>query len=319
MKRIWILAVVVLPALFAVSCSEKKDKTPDWGVTEAFDDFLFKKYEPEMMVRTLVLEPNQDAKKESMGPLRFHLIQDVEGKTIPVNSSVAQVYVNGEPASNNIFEVPADAERVEVGIKMAKSLTDKKTYYFRLAVENPGYEMINDIPVDGGQIELDDFDTNLKIVVKHVSNSLKVLVIWILIILASLFVAWMFFLKPIIFKHFRFDELKIVYMEDNVRKGAPQDVTLRKARKLILGNDVKRQSAFNRFWTGRILYLEDPYWSTEVEITPCGSDGLSFTEALSENPTYRTKSAMIESVNGPKRPFVVTKRGSNVVANISIN
>lgn len=305
------ITLALLSAIL-MGCSQVSLDTNRFQI-QSFDDFLWKKHIPDT-IKTVI--NTEFAECDGIAePLKLQICDDFDK---PIPTSIAQIYVNGDISQDNTISIDKNQDSTYVWIVLGNSVTHKDTEFrWNLSVvNNPGLLRINEAPPSVG---LSIPDVTISGSNDHISNPLAVIVIWIGIALLSLLLLWFILLRPIIFRKFRFDELKIVYMEEGARVGAPQDITLSHARKLILGQNPQKQGGFNRFWTGRIIYLEHDFWEHEVEISPCGDDGLSFNETSKEDTIYRTRSSMIESTNGPRRPFVVSKRKSNITANISIS
>lgn len=327
MRKFLCLAALAITVLSFNSCTTEKDDTPDWGVADAFDDFLFKKYEPDTLTRTIVFKRNADSKKDSTtrnSSIVLRLVRsslDSLDNMIPVLESDAQLFIDGQPAKNNTFKVAPETERLKIGILLSKEMTAKEdhTYRFYLEMDNPGYERVNEMTVDKGKVYLSGLKTMLKIKVKHHANILKVIVTMALIILAALLLLWLTIFKYIFFRSVHYDSMQIIYMDGETRKGAPSQIDISGARKIIFSDNPPAQSFLNRIFTRKIVTETNSFWEKEAIATPGTEESLDFTETISDdmNTIYTSKGVILDT-NGPRRPFEVKKKGSNVRALISI-
>ena len=177
-------------------------------------------------------------------------------------------------------------------------------------------DQICGVPAKKGQV----IDTNVvwQVEYEKVWNPIVTFLMWLGIFIVSLLVLWFALIRWIVFPTFAFDNLQVTYFEGESRKGR-EDCTLHGARKIICSASPKYQSGLNKLFCGRIEYLTNPFWTTQVVMTPCGSDGITINEDMKagDAASYRM-TAMITAQNGPRRPFVVKRTKSELVANISI-
>lgn len=266
MKKFFHLFFVAVLFQTAVACSEKdNDKTPQWGVVEAFDDFLFKKYTPPIITRTLVFERNDDAKLKINKPFVLKLCRQEGDKTIPVTPAEVQVYVDGEAVADNRIVIAPGTERVQVGMKLDKNLTKKKdhTYRYVFQVENPGYELINGVEADKGIYVMDDLQTNVRIEVKHKANSLKVWCEIIGLLLLGLLVLWFLVLRTLFVQKIRLSRISI--NSDSYFKSA----RINGAMSVVFTKDrTKKQGFLSKLFVGKVVYIYDSWWTQDFVLMP---------------------------------------------------
>lgn len=267
MNKILYYTLLSVSLCFLASCTERDtDDTPEWGAIEAFDDFMFKKYEPQMMVRTLTVEANQDAVDKISEKLCLALV-DHDGD--PVDTDMATLFVDGIEAENNVIEIsPTDSE-LEVGIMLNKGFAQSgsKTCSWRLKVKsNPGYERINEFDVDQltqfGNV-LDDVQLNVKVRIDHKANSARVTFNSVLLAIAGVLALWFCMLRPIFCPKFKVARLNI--RADSYYKSVPLKghlaVVFTKNKKL-------KQGLFSKLFKGSIYYVYDQYWDQDIRIEP---------------------------------------------------
>ena len=289
MKKIYNLFYIATMALFLASCGSHEGQGFYIGKSKGYSDFLWSKYNWDQVVlptQSLQLDMGDIAFTQ---PIKLQVVYlDENGNYLPVNSS-----------KGRYITVLRDGKVIE-GRDITISPSDKKLdLQFRFnKVASTGVEW--------------------QVKYEYGLNPLLIGLIWFCIIIVALLVLWFALLRWIIFPSFAFDNLQVTYFDGESRKGR-EDCTLHGARKIICSKDPKYQSGLNKLFCGRIEYLTNPFWETTVVMTPCGSDGITVNEDLKagDAATYRM-TAMITAQNGPRRPFVVKRTKSEMVANISI-
>ena len=107
LNKLYSLLVFVVAFVCFSSCSEEEAGGIEYsmGRVECYDDFLWNEYSPVMKKKQLKFVFEADALSEDASfKMGFFTIGE-DGKTEPMGTDVAQVYVNGEPVDNNQFEV----------------------------------------------------------------------------------------------------------------------------------------------------------------------------------------------------------------------
>lgn len=320
MKKVLYFFSILFFACSLTGCGSSISESEQFffGRQEAYNvDFLWSKYIPDTLTRTLCFEKEGEAFTR---PIKFGLFETIndpetgEEKEQCVGNEI-ELYINGKLQPRKEFVVYPKDKELTIGVVFNRDIAEERDYYWNLKVIDAGdLNMINDNLITQN-IPLvftwkANYDTRL--------NPLLLGLIWLCIIIAALLVLWFALLRWIIFPSFAFDNLQVTYFEGESRKGR-EDCTLHGARRIICSKSPKYQSGLNKLFCGRIEYLTNPFWETTVVMTPCGSDGITVNEDLKagDAATYRM-TAMITAQNGPRRPFVVKRTKSEMVANISI-
>lgn len=294
------------------------------GKSVGYKDFLWKKCDWEKkQLPSQSLHLNTKGIKYSKSiELQVVYLKDKE-KVYKPAYTIIDVFCNDskKPLDMGVIRISPQDEELNLGFCFNKNIreevSDDATYELYLKILDPGdLDQINNIEAKKGSI----IETEIywQVQYEDVMNPLLVGLIWLCIIIAAMLVLWFALIRWIIFPTFAFDNLQVSYFDGETRKGR-EDCTLHGARKIICSASPKSQSVLNKLFCGRIEYLTNPFWTTTVIMTPCGSDGIAVNEDLkaAEAATYRM-TAMITAQNGPRRPFIVKRTKSELVANISI-
>lgn len=316
-KNIYIYGILLL-ATMMISCQESiKEYGHFFGKQVAYrTDFLWSKYVPDTLKQTLSFEHEGIAYTQPITLGLYEVVNDSLGQEIEnaVGDEI-ELYVDGKRCAGSTFIVRPEDNELTLGVVFVRGKAKERDYYWALRVVDVGdVDMINESLITNSvPLVLTwkaEYDTK--------TNPLKEGLIWLCIIIAALICLWLAALQWIVFPRFAFDNLQVVYMDGDNRKGR-EDCSLHGARKIICSANPKSQSALSRLFSGRIEYLTNQFWETPVVMTPCGSSGIAVGEELKAGnaSTYRM-SAMITPQNGPRRPFVIKKTRSDMTANISI-
>ena len=95
-------------------------------------------------------------------------------------------------------------------------------------------------------------------------HPMKVLFMWLGVIILTLLIIWFVFLKPIFYP--RFGSIQKTF---NVPGMAPLIVRFKGARMVVVAaSHQKKQSWWNRFWTGKIIYKTHPTFVSPIIFKP---------------------------------------------------
>lgn len=332
MKQLSSIFLLLCVVLF-VSCNSNNSVGEDLGKVRYYHPFLWKSYDKSLNPlpsQTLQIERLEDEARQTV---RLELVYKNNAKdaTYKPISEIMDVWVDeGEyPIKENVIgktciEIRAgETEKVlrfqfRDGFKgdKSKKIEDGK-YVISLLLDDKGdVEILND---DEPRVGMEISDCEWMIEYEVIMNPLAVLLIWVLVIIFSVFLIWMLILKRLIFPTFAFDNLQIAYYEGESRRGL-DGASLRGARKVICTTSARRQNGLNKLFCGRVEYIENKFWECDVELLPRGSSGISFVESTQagERSHYRRERAMITSQNSVRKPYVVQKFRGEGLAKISI-
>ncbi len=294
-------------AIVFCSCNNSTKNCYDWGKQVHYPDFLFCKFVPDTLFKTLSVD-------ESNAPTPFELqLRKKENNTYkPVSTDEVQIYANGKACPNNVITIHPGAKKIRLGLVFSTEAIEGK-YKWYLMVHKAGK-----VEIFNGQTKDNEmFTWNVK--KKVTMNPFASVLLWIAIIFSTLVVAWFTFLRRLCIPTFTLGNMQVLYFDGEVRAGR-EDLTIKGVRKIICSTSPKAQSGFNRLVFGRIEYLTNPFWTTPVEMTPFGVDQISVQEEMCEEVLSKTyhMGTLISATNGPKRPFIAKKKNTSLEAKISV-
>ena len=113
-RYLYVLSIILI--LFLNSCDKKTENFSFLGEVDYYDDFLFYKYNPERISKTICFEFNEDAAKV-VKFVKFGLfMKNDDGSYEPSNRTV-KLYKNGLICDNNEFYITPKDKEVEVGFE----------------------------------------------------------------------------------------------------------------------------------------------------------------------------------------------------------
>lgn len=284
-----------------------------WGKEVGFSSNWMWQYTPDTLWQTLVFEPNEDEFERDLS-LAIYYINPKTGKTEKLPMTM-ELYANGGRCADSKFVVHAGQEEVKLGLVLLESI-ESGTYQMALKVLDPG-----DLDEINNQQTNADMDALIewKVCRSTRMNPANEILMITGIVIASLLALWLCVLQFIFFPRFSFSDLNVFFFDEGSRKGGDSR-TIKRARKVVLTNMAKKQSALSRIFTGKVIYIENRFVVNNIELTSAGSQGLYIKEIveLGQTPAYRLVGGMVSSVNGPKRPYVVKVQRSMKEIHLSI-
>lgn len=264
------LAILLLVSTFLTGCEEIKnlvsgsdeDNTQqslaivDFGEVEHYQPFLWKQGNDPILETTLVTEFNQaSTQANSYITLEF---QDEHGA--PVKNQNIIISINDNEIQDGSYTLNASAEKQELNVTL-KFVDNNEANSFRgfLVTKQSNLDRVNDTPLEN--------DTNANILqweaaYEPVINPLKM---WLLIVL-SIF-ALLLILRLTVFKKKLYPTFKgtVRYFESPTQS---RSINFNGNRQVVITNRPHKQSAFDKLWRGKILYITDPLFTAPVEFTP---------------------------------------------------
>lgn len=218
--------------------------------------FLISKEASNPVITDIKVEFSEQAKKESSSAvMKFFFVDKKTEQKISPDSQNLTIFIDGKELTGDSFKLTPEMSNVTVSI-MGQPGTKSGSYYGRveLVPTNLDNYSINGTP--------DVFKWKMSFTQKW--NPLKLGLAWLLGILAAAFILWMFILKPIFYP--RFGSIQKTF---NVPGMAPLIVKFKGARMVeIAASHQKKQTGWNRFWTGKILYKTHPAFAAPITFKP---------------------------------------------------
>lgn len=268
MKNLLRIAMFAIVALSFVACNDGNSGMR-WGKTKYYNDSFLKKYKPVVMSKTLEFGLNEDGQSLSDVDFSFRLYEEMPNGQKVLAPNVI-LYKNGEPCENNVFKVKGGEGRVEVGIEFTANATEGYHKFFLKEVSLNGLDRIEYLTLGQGFIAEKSI----------VMNPADKLVMWILILLVSAYVAWVVLLRPIFCPHLRFSNVYITYPgceEIRVRTSGYCD--------LILSNKPIKQSFFRKIFFTQSKVEVNELWTSKVRIKSGRAGSLNVYTMLDVDPS----------------------------------
>ena len=226
------------------------------GKASHYGSFLFSKEELKSAIKDIKVDFSEQAKKEnSSAILRVYLVDKKTEEKLTPASQLLTISINGTELKGDSFKLTPDMTNVTLGIS-GQPDTKSGTYYGRIELVPNN---LDNYSINGTS---DIFKWKVKFNQKW--NPLKLALAWLIAILAAAFLLWMLLLKPIFYP--RFGSIQKTF---NIPGMAPLIVKFKGARMVeVAATHKKKQSAWNRFWTGKILYKTHPAFESPIIFKP---------------------------------------------------
>lgn len=235
------------------------DEEKDMGSVEWYDSFLFwKEKEQDTLKIDLMAQFNDEAKKDgSVVTLKIFNRENKKDYTL---------FFNGEPVKNGLITINAKDQdgKAELSVVFNKDAQNGKRYFDIEIVDRESLESINDAPVG-------EYAVSLRSEYDEVWNPFKTFLMWLGITLLALILLWFIFLRNIIYSYTKIGRIIVkfpYYASFNIRG----------ARKIIFSNRPVKQSALNRFFTGRIANNVNKCWTQNLILEPSKNKTLRISD-----------------------------------------
>lgn len=243
--------------LFCVILASCSDNNIDMGTVSYYPPFLFVEADTVPLVKTFEFEFSEDAKAE---PSVFAEFEFVDNSEKPILPSELMVFVDGKQLKDrNCFRVTsADSKKEIKYIFTPTAKSGKHQGNLRLVRHN--LHRLGNVQLALGQC------TNVfqwTIYFDKKMNPLKLGLIYFFSILLVCILLWRFLIRKHVFKQFRAINKMVV-----IPNQAPISIRFKGARMVVLDNAHHKQSLWNSFWTGRIVYKYNSTLTTSITLLP---------------------------------------------------
>lgn len=247
MKANIIILSVVLLVLSFTSC---KENGTFWGKTNYYDNFLFVKYTPVQMEQTLVFDFNEDARQLFNGDINFEIVEKDANDAFTVAQNI-KLYKNNKACRENILSINKNDKEVTIGIEFTDNATvGSHTLFLR----EKGASGID-------RIDYQELGTGICVTKNKDMNPLLLGLMWFIIILLGACIVWIIFIKPLLYESFKVKQLIIT--SDRFKSA-----NIKGCKQVVCTNKTKKQSTINRLFTGKILFVLDEFFTSDLIITP---------------------------------------------------
>ncbi|NDV58123.1 hypothetical protein [Bacteroides sp. 519] len=257
----WLPALLLVFLLFSCN-SEKTDNSTLWGETTYYSNFLFYKYDPVIMEKTLRLEFNNNAR--SVTGVKLGIFEkDDKDKLQPVKQGI-RLYKNGEPCSGNEFTVSGNEEEARIGIEFLSDAREGIHKWYFKVIDDGGLDRINDSEISA---EPKPVLLELRAKKADIWNPLALTFTWLLIILVAILLLWMLVLRNLVYPRFKVGAFTVTDPYYSMRR-------LRGCYKLVCTSKPVKQSALSKLFKGTVIYEVNPFWTKDWVIIPRDSSSI---------------------------------------------
>ena len=228
----------------------------NFGKASHYDSFPMSKEKTKPAITNIKVNFSEQAKKEnSSADMRIYLVDKKNGKIISPASQLLSISINGKELKGNSFKLTPDMTNITLGIS-GQTGTKSGTYHGRIELIPHN---LNNYSINGTQ---DIFMWKVKFNQK--CNPLKLTLTWFIGIIVTAILLWRFVFRSIFYP--RFGSIQKTF---NIPGMAPLIVKFKGARMVVVAaSHPKKQSAWNRFWTGKIIYKTHPAFVSPIIFKP---------------------------------------------------
>ena len=269
--------------VLAVACGGDDSPVGEkWGSTKCYEDFMWHKYEPQLMERELEIELfNIDAVKlfENKGSMTFYVSADKNKYVAPEG---IDVYVNGEKCDNHRIVADfsnvrsEDTDTYTLSLNVGLMFTEVKdvedyTLYFGYYTDDKWVSYNKSVRVDGVdrdvvlaedlQVDLGELESvGVVVEQKVIMNPLLNILLWIFGSIITIFIL------SVIISRMMTPTIKVSYV---ALTGIYQKrVRVKGYNSVVFTSRRQKQSFIHKLYKGTILYEVHPSWVSNVEILP---------------------------------------------------
>ena len=272
--------------VLAVACGGDDSPVGEkWGSTKCYEDFMWHKYEPQLMERELEIELfNIDAVKlfEKEGSMTFYVSADKNKYVAPEG---IDVYVNGEKCDNHRIVADfsnvrsEDTDTYTLSLNVGLMFTEVKdvedyTLYFGYYTDDKWVSYNKSVRVDGVdrdvvlaedlQVDLGELESvGVVVEQKVIMNPLLNILLWVLGSIITIFIL------SIIISRMMTPTIKVSRI---VLTGVyHKQLRVRGYNSVVFTSRKQKQGFFSKLYKGTILYEVHPSWVSDVNIKPCNN------------------------------------------------
>lgn len=286
------IIIVVLSLLCFSSC---KDKGEFWGKTNYYEDFLFVKYKPVRMEQTLIFDFNEDAQRLISDNINFEVVEKDANSDFVVAQNII-LYKNNDACKNNILSINIKDKQVTVGIEFTDKATEGSHTLFLREKGRSGID----------RIDFQELGTGLCVIKNKDMNPLLSILMWFLIIVLGICTVWIIFLKPLLYESFKVKQLIIT-------TNCFKSTKIKGCKQIVCTNKKQNQSFINQLFTGKIVFIQDNFFTADISITPRDKKKVRVKTPLGFETTSTTLSI------GETMTIKNTTVAPNATATIQIN
>ncbi len=293
---------LILLFLFSLlSCSEKTENSTFWGETEYYSDFLFYKYTPVIMEKKLKFDFNEDA--QAIRGVKLGLFEKDDKERLRPATEDIKLYKDGTLCPGNVFTVSGGDQEAMIGLEFTGDARAGIHKWYLMVIDNGGLDRVNEYDTESDATPL---LMEWRAKKTHVWNPLKLILFWTVAALLALLLLWMLVLRGQLYPRFRVGAFIVTDPYYSMRR-------LRGCYKLVCTNKAVRQSAWSKFFKGKVAYEVNPFWTREWVITP--RDGASVKPNTSSEYSFEPYTVTLRKGN----EYKVTNHTTGEKITVTIN
>lgn len=269
MKKIYLFIFI---GLISISCdvNHSGDRAQDWGNAVTYSDFLWNKYQPDTLFKTITISGDDFNKSVK---LQLCEMDDGTGRYTPVSNNKVQLYANGNKCKNNILTISTNDhdKEIKLGILFSEH-SEKGKHQWVLKLKDAGdIEILNGNPTTSTN-ELLIFHWEAKKVNRM--NPLAFGFLLVVLAIVSLLFLWFLVLRPIFVDRFR---IRTIEMENNE---VNRRYNVKGALSITFSDKKLKQGFFERVFIGQKMFVQDSFFGNgNVTMVPRGRKGLTIRGA----------------------------------------
>lgn len=256
---------IVILILIVLSSCNKANKIPhsniielNFGVSEYHPKFLFSKEKNEVLTKKLSFKFNEWAKEDkSYVQIVFYNAED--NKRLNSDNKVCDIIINGEKIESDSYSLDSKTNSngiMEVNFQFIPNAKSRLINGY-IAIENTNLDRINNVQ------NIKDEPILVWSAYQQVSmNPLKKWLLISLAIVAIVFVLWMIFLRPFIYRRFSSNK-KLTIISPFHRR-----INLKSGIILVLTNKKEKQSFWSKLLIGKKIYFISDIFNSPIIIKP---------------------------------------------------
>ena len=229
----------------------------NFGSASRYGTFLISEGESKPAVTEIKVDFSDQAKIEnSTAVMRVYLVDKKTEEILSPLSQLLTISIDGKELEGDSYTLTPDMTNVSLSIS-GQAGTKSGSYYGRVELIPSN---LDNYSINGVQ---DIYKWRMKFDQKW--NPLKLTLTWLLSILVVLILLWLLVFRPIFYP--KFGSIQKTF---NVPGMAPLIIRFKGARMVVVAaSHQKKQSGWNRFWTGKILYKTHPAFVEPIVFKPC--------------------------------------------------
>lgn len=250
------LFVVCILLLNACQKEEIEAETKsEFGKSVNYDSYLWKEERNDTLLKSFVYRFNQWA--DESGSFVTLTLNNESNQALNNSNKAYHFLVNDQPLENGIISFVSNKKTSDT-IQLKIVFTEKinTDLYGFISISDHNVDRVNDIErLDNSAIY--KWSASQEVIM----NPLKLAVIWIVGILISVFIIYLLFLRPLIYRRLSRGMITIqqpFYKNTNI-KGAVE---------IIFTNKKTFQSLSNRLLQGKKVYVVHDFFTVPISITP---------------------------------------------------